>query len=243
MDNLDPAPPPSTTRTRALHRIAFVCVALAIGLATPTAARSAAATVNVTEPMHRTVVRDAGISVAYPRSWVPLPFEARSIRAVLRALARRNPDRALRLSREMARLMSDAVRFAVVDVASTHPSSIVVLVVDQPAPQPEDADDIRRGIESRGMTVLGTSTPAVAGLPALRVDIAGEIVGLDGVPVAVRSAQLYLPTAAGTAVVQVTTTDGADGAVLIDAILQRIRPVAGRGIDLVLRDARRARRR
>jgi hypothetical protein len=210
-----------STRCAAIRRILVGLLVVALGLVASSDAVAA------TDPgTTRKRIPDAGISVAYPRSWWVVPHSEKALDAMVRKVGKKNPRMVRRLNEQARSIMAQAGRFAVVDVSSSSMGSLLVFSVDLPFPEPDDLRGAASAIEEQGFTGLGISSTMVGDRRALRLDMAGELIDLDGRAQSLRSTQLYVPNGSRTTIVQVTSTDDDGRAALrIEDLLQGIRPL------------------
>jgi len=203
-------------RMRRVMSIALVGMFAVVALATPAAATATGSTV-----MSTARVKAAGISVKYPSAWIALPLTKERFAAVMKIIARKNPE----LAAEVSFMDPSQWKFFAIDPA-TYSSMQVVFVrgVGGPANLGDVKQAAKQASETAGAKFLDAEAVKVSGKTAFRAHLSHTVKGPDGTPVEVRQGQLYLTHGDDLTVVAVAMKGDVDPRI-IDTILSSVHRV------------------
>jgi hypothetical protein len=208
---------------RRLRIATAVVVALALLGANGVAAAGAGA---ADQTDYRTkVVRDADVSVSYPRTWTPVPVTARELERTRKRLAVDNPELMKRLDETAQEQFVQAAKFRVADLTTnTYRPSLTVATLDMPFPSPPEFSILREQFGQMGFGVMDVSRPKFGHQRGYRIDLARSFASPDGSLVPLRLTEFFVPGGDGTALVVAAAQDTPEGQALIRDLMNRIRP-------------------
>jgi hypothetical protein len=200
-----------------MRRFLATAIVVAVALVAPSEMATAASSTATSTTTAK--VKGAGISLAYPETWIVVPLTKKGLASVTKAVAKNNPKLAALISG------ADLSQFKLYAVDAIGAGGVYdnVSVSTTTGVDGFTVAQLREGLNGvykpAGATVVDVKAVKLGGTRAFRSDVTYPFKSADGATTPESIGQLLIPRSASTTIVTVTSSEDAAGAGLINSIL------------------------